>query len=425
MALFVTIGFMILLLGGVPVAFVLVLISLPPLMEIGIPLSIVAQRLYSGMDSFTYLAIPLFILAGELMDTVGITVRLFNLARTLVGHLRGGLAMVVVVTEYLFSGISGSVIADTAAVGSVAVPALERNGYSRAKAAGIVCGACAMAILVPPSISMIVYGALTNVSIAALFVAGFIPAALSAVGMMILLYVEARTSRIPVAERANLQEVAAALKNAFWALMMPVIIILGFRAGAFTATETAAVVVIYALFVDAVIYRELTVKAAINILVRSAQMTGVVMLLIAASTIFSWYLTIQEVPQRLTAYVVDYNVSQAMLIFLIIILFLFLGSIVDGLAAMIMVVPILIPVFAASGLDPLHMGVVIIAVSGLGVYHPPVGAGLFVAASVAKASIEETTVAAIPYLLVVTVCVFIVAYIPEIVLFLPRAFGLL
>ena len=418
-------AFAMLLFLGVPVSFVLAIVAIPPLIDLGIPLAVVPQRLYSGMDSFTYLAIPLFILAGELMDTVGITLHLFRLARTLVGHLRGGMAMVVVVTEYFFSGISGSVVADTAAVGSVAVPALERNGYTRAKAAGIVCGACAMGILVPPSISMIIYGALANVSIGALFVAGFIPAALSAVGIMVLLYVEARRSGIPVHQHADFKEIADALKDAFWALMMPVIIVAGFRAGAFTATEAAAVVVVYALFIDAVIYHELALDTFIAVVIRSAQMTGVVMLLIATSTIFSWYLTIETVPQRLTSLIADYNLSQPALIFLIIVLFLFLGSIIDGLAALIMAVPILLPVFAISGLDPLHMGIVIIAVSGLGVYHPPVGAGLFVAASVAKASIEETTIAALPYLIIVTLVVFVIAYVPGIVTFLPRVLGML
>lgn len=418
-------AFVVLIVLGVPVAYVLALIAIPPLIEIGIPLTLIPQRLYSGMESFTLLSIPFFILAGELMDTVGITVRLFNLARTLVGHLRGGLGMVVVVTEYLFSGISGSVVADTAAVGSIVVPALERNGYTRQKATGIVCGACAMGILVPPSISMIVYGALANVSIGALFAAGFIPAALSALVIMILLYVEARRSAIPIQKRADFKEILAALKKAVWALLMPVIIFGGILGGIFTATEAAVVAVAYALLVDAVIYRELTWDIFVGVLVRAAFTTGVVMLLIASSTIFSWYLTLQQIPQVLSAFLVDNNFPAPVVIFLIIVFFIVLGAVMDGLAAMIMAVPILLPVFATVGLDPFHMGIVIVATTGLGIYTPPVGAGLFVACSVGRVTIEETTVAMFPYLTVVTLSVFLIAYVPEIVTFLPRILGLL
>ena len=418
-------AFVVLILLGVPVAFVLALIAIPPLMEIGIPLSLIPQRLYSGMESFTLLSIPFFILAGELMDRVGITVRLFNMARALVGHFRGGLGQVVVVTEYLFSGISGSVVADTAAVGSIVVPALEKNGYTRQKATGIVCGACAMGILVPPSISMIVYGALANVSIGALFAAGFIPAALSAAVIMILLYVEARRTGIPVQKRADLREIVQTLKEAVWALLMPVIIFGGILGGIFTATEAAVVAVVYALFVDAFVYRELTWKLLVDVLVRSARTTGVVMLLIAASTIFSWFLTLQQVPQLLTDFVVDNNLSSPVVILLVIVFFLFLGAVMDGLAAMIMAVPILLPLFATVGLDPFHMGIVIVATTGLGIYTPPVGAGLFVACSVGRVTIEETTVAMFPYLVVVTLSVVLIAYVPGIVTFLPRILGLI
>ena len=418
-------AFVVLILLGVPVAFVLALIAIPPLVEIGIPLSLIPQRLYSGMESFTLLSIPFFILAGELMDRVGITVRLFNMARALVGHFRGGLGQVVVVTEYLFSGISGSVVADTAAVGSIVVPALEKNGYTRQKATGIVCGACAMGILVPPSISMIVYGALANVSIGALFAAGFIPAALSAAVIMILLYFEARRTGIPVQKRADLREIVQTLKEAVWALLMPVIIFGGILGGIFTATEAAVVAVVYALFVDAFVYRELTWKLLVDVLVRAARTTGVVMLLIAASTIFSWFLTLQQVPQLLTDFVVDNNLSSPVVILLIIVFFLFLGAVMDGLAAMIMAVPILLPLFATVGLDPFHMGIVIVATTGLGIYTPPVGAGLFVACSVGRVTIEETTVAMFPYLVVVTLSVVLIAYVPGIVTFLPRILGLI
>jgi C4-dicarboxylate transporter DctM subunit len=206
---------------------------------------------------------------------------------------------------------------------------------------------------------------------------------------------------------------------------MPIIIFGGILGGIFTATEAAVVAVVYALFVDAVVYRELTWKKLVSVLVRAAHTTGVVMLLIAASTIFSWFLTLQQVPQLLTDFIVGNNLPSPVVILLIIVFFLFLGAVMDGLAAMIMAVPILLPVFATVGLDPFHMGIVIVATTGLGIYTPPVGAGLFVACSVGRVSIEETTVAMFPYLVIVTLSVVLIAYVPGIVTFLPRILGLI
>lgn len=421
----ILLAFVVLLLAGVPVAFTVATIVFLPLVQLGIPLTIIPQRLFGTMDSFTLLAIPFFILAGELMDTAGISLRLFNLARTLVGHFRGGLGMVVVVCEYLFSGISGSVVADTAAVGAVVIPPMEKSGYTRQKATGIVCGACAMGILVPPSISMVVYGGLTNTSIAALFAAGFLPAAIPAVLIMIQLYFEARRSNIAVQPKASFRDFARALKEASWALLMPIIIFGGILGGIFTPTEAGVVAAVYALVVGIFIYKEINLVLLRQIFLRTARTTGIVMLLIAASSILAWYLTIQELPQSVTLYILEQKVSNTTFILLIIVVFLLLGAIMEGIAVMIMLVPLLLPVFQITGMDPLHVGIIIVATVGLGVFTPPVGAALFVACGVGNVTIEEATRAMWPYLVTVTLSILALVFFPGIITIVPRLIGLL
>lgn len=423
MNILVLLGFLILLIAGVPVAFTVASVVFLPLSQIGIPLTVIPQRLFGTMDSFTLLAIPFFILAGELMEAAGISVRLVNLAKTFVGHFRGGLGMVVVVSEYLFSGISGSVVADTAALGAVVIPAMEKNGYTRQKATGIVCGACAAGILVPPSISMVVYGGLTNTSIAALFAAGFLPAAIPAVLIMIQLYFEAKQANIPVQPKASFRDFLYALRDAFWALLMPVIIFGGILGGVFTPTEAAVVAVMYALVVGIFIYKEISLALLRHIFIKTARTTGIVMLLIAASSILAWYLTIQEIPQTVTRYLVDQQISNTTFILFIVLVFLLLGMIMEGIAAMIMVVPLLLPVFQTMGMDPLHVGIIIVATVGIGLFTPPVGAGLFVACGLGNVTIEEATRAMWPYLVTVTLSVVALIFFPRIVTIVPRLLG--
>lgn len=418
-------GFVSLLVIGVPITFAVASVVFIPLAKIGIPLTVIPQRLFGTMDSFTLLAIPFFILAGDLMDATGISETLVNLAKTLVGHFRGGLGMVVVVSEYLFSGISGSAVADTAAVGSIVIPSMERNGYTRQKATGIVCGACAMGILVPPSISMVVYGGLTNISIAALFAAGFLPAFIPGVILMLQLYYEAKRANLPAQKRASFKEFLIALKKSFWALLMPVIIFGGILGGIFTPTESAVVAVVYALLVGVFIYRKITLSVLTDVFMRTAQTTGIVMLLIAASSILAWYLTIQEVPRLATDYLIKGNVGSITFLFIVILLFLFLGCIMEGIAAMIMVVPLLMPIFKALNIDTLHAGIIIVATVGIGLFTPPVGAALFVACSIGKITIEECTKAMAPYLITVTVCILLMVFFPQVVTIIPKVLGLI
>ena len=418
------IGFLLLLCIGAPVAFAIGAAAVVALQQASMPLSIVPQRLFGSMDSFTLLAIPLFILAGELMNSAGISRRLVHLASTLVGHLRGGIGIVAVVSEYLVSGVSGSAVADTAAIGSTMIPAMQDRGYTRQKAVGVVCGACAMGILVPPSISMVLYGGIANVSIGALFIAGFLPAMVTALAMMVLIYIESAHLNLRVQARATLRELGHAALDATWALLMPVIIFAGILGGIFTPTEAAVVAVVYSLLIDRLIYREIDLRKLHQIMVDTVLMTGVAVFLIAASAIFAWYLTIEQVPQRLAGSLLSLQLGPVAVMLGIFCVFLVLGMFMDGIAAMIMVVPLLLPVVPALGLDPLHLGVVIVAAIGIGLFTPPVGAGLFVACSIGKVSIEDASRAFLPYLLVIMAsCVLIIAM-PSIVTLLPRSFGL-
>lgn len=416
-------GFIVMLLAGVPIAFAIGSAAIVPLSLDGIPLSVVPQRLFGAMDSFVLLSVPLFILAGELMNTAGIAKRLIRLAETIVGRFRGGLAMVVVVSEYLFSGISGSTVADTAAIGSTMIPTLRANGYTPEKATGIVCSACAMGMLVPPSISMVLYGGITGVSIGALFAAGFFPAAVTALAMMVQLNIEARRKGIPPGPRVPLREVLRAAREAVWALLMPVIIFGGILGGIFTPTEAAVVAVIYALLIDMLVYRELSLTVLRRIAINTVRSTGIVMLLISCSSIFAWYLTIENVPQTLAEALVALHLGPRGILVLIVILFLALGTVIDEGAVMVMVVPLLLPILQATHVDPLVSGIVIVASIGMGMFLPPIGPGLFVGCSVARVPIDRAARAMIPYMAVVFACTLLMVFVPGTVTLIPRLLG--
>nr|WP_301289329.1 TRAP transporter large permease [Natronocella acetinitrilica] len=413
-----------LLILGVPVVVVMGFVGLLSMYLLGFPVSMVGQRIFGMMDSFTLLAIPLFILAGEIMNVAGISRRLITLAKALLPIRRARLGKVVVTTEYLFSGISGSTVADTAAIGAAVIPEMRRDGYTAAKATGVVCGACAAGMLVPPSITMIVYGGVANVSIGALFAAGFIPALFCALAMMVHLDFEDRRGIIKERRPETREPLWPAFKDSGWALGMPLIIIVGILSGVFTATEAGVVAVIYALVIDVFVYRELDFASMKTILVKAVNLTGVVVFLIAMSSLFGWYLTVEQVPQRLTAYMDALNLGQFGVLIAVILFFLLLGMVMDGIAAVIMVVPILLPSLAALGVDPLHAGVLIVGATGVGLFTPPVGAGLFVACGISGTSIGAASRAAAPYLITVSLALVALAFLPGVATFLPELTGL-
>ena len=406
---------------GVPIAFSMGLASIIGLLVQGnVPLIIIPQKIFTGCDSFSLLAVPLFILAGALMDTGGISLRLVALAQVLVGHFRNGLGMVSIVSEIFFSGISGSTAADTAAIGSIMIPAMKRSGYSPARATAIVCAACSMGILVPPCIPMVIYGGIANVSIGALFAGGFLPAFVMAAALMVQLYVQARRAGIPPNRFAGAGPLMKAFKDSLLALFMPVIIFGGILGGICTPTEAAVLAVVYGLIVGMLVYREIDLPKLRQILVQTGVVTGQVMIMVGMATVFGWILAREQAPQKLVALINALGGGKILFLFLINISFLFLGAVLEGVPALIMTVPTLLPIAAQLGVDPVHFGIILVANMGIGLFLPPIGLGVLIGCSLGKAGISEVAKPLLPYLAVNFATVLLITYWPWLTLVLPN-----
>ncbi len=339
-------GFIVLLAMNVPVAFSMALSCILTLLYQGaIPVSTVTLKLYSGIDTFPFLAIPLFILAGGLMEQGGISHRLVRFAKNLVGHIKGGLGFVVVVSEIFFSGISGSSIADASAIGSLLLPSMTQAGYAPPRACAIVAAATGMGMMIPPCLNMVVLGAMSNISIAGLFMGGFLPGFLMALTLMIIIYYQSAKGVLPAAEgkRATFKEIVVSFKESVIPLMMPVIIFGGIFSGIFTATEAASVATVYAFIVSVFIYKEIKGRDMVRILVDTALMTGVVCLLVGAATSFSWILATYQVPQMLGSFIGSVSEGKVVFLLLTIAVFFVFGMILDGLPAILIFFPILFP----------------------------------------------------------------------------------
>lgn len=387
----------------------------------GMPLGVVPQRMLAGVDSFILLAVPLFIVGGALMESAGISQRIVELAMVIVGRLRGGLGQVVVVTEILFSGISGSATADVAAVGSLLIPPMKRTGYSAPEAASIVCASAAMGILIPPSIHMIVLGTLVNVSVAKLFLAGFVPAFVMAAGLMALIYVKARRGDWPRAqERLRRADVGRAVRRALIPLMTPVIIFGGIFSGATTVTESAALAVGYSIVVGTLVYREMSWRQTWRIFVGAASTSGVALFLVATATVFGWSLVTQRIPHLIAESISAISGSPWVFLSLTILLYLIFSDLLEGLPALLIFAPILYPIAEQLRVDPVHFGIVSIAALGLGFFLPPAALGLSLSCSLAGSSMTDTVRVFWVYILVLLAGLLAVALFPGITLIALR-----
>jgi C4-dicarboxylate transporter DctM subunit len=421
MGLFLSITFIAFVAINVPIAFSMGLASILGLLMKGtIPLVIVPQKIFTGSDSFPLLAVPFFILAGALMDTGGISLRLVNLARALVGHFRNGLGMVSIVSEIFFSGISGSTAADTAAIGSIMIPAMNQAGYAPPRATAIVCAACGMGILVPPCIAMVVYGGVANVSIGALFAGGFLPAFVMAAALMIQLNVQARQAGVAPAQWPGIKPLVRAFKESLLALFMPVIIFGGILGGVCTPTEAAVLAVAYGLVISMFVYREITIPILFDILLETGIVTGKVMIMVGMASVFAWILSREQVPQALANAIFSMGGGKILFLFLINIAFLFLGAVLEGVPAIIMTVPILLPIATQFGIDPVHFGIILIANMGIGLFLPPVGLGVFIGCSIGKVTVAEVAKPLLPYLGVNFATVLLITYWPWLTLVIPK-----
>jgi tripartite ATP-independent transporter DctM subunit len=414
-----------LLLLGVPVAFCIGAAGLAGLVwHGGFPLIVIIQQIHQSVDSFVLLAIPLFVFAGMLMETGGIAIRLVHLAQALIGWIRGGLAMAVVVAEYIFSGISGSTIADVSAIGGTMIPPMIRAGYRPAQAVSIVAAASAMGILVPPCILMIVLGAIANVSVAALFVAGFLPAVVLALAIMVYIYFDARRSGIAPPQRMPIADIGEAFKRAIIPLGLPAIIFGGILGGVVTPTEAAALAVLYAFVVGVFVYREIKWKDLPAIMIRSSVVTAAVCFLLAVAAVIAWMLAVAQVPPAILASMQAMSAGPISFLILSAILFILLGAVLEGLPAVVILVPTFLPVVKQMNIDLIHYSIVVTAATGIGLFLPPIGVGLFVSCGIAGVSIDKASREMLPYIWMLMFGLLIVIMFPWLTLVLPRLFHL-
>ncbi|AER67451.1 TRAP dicarboxylate transporter, DctM subunit [Thermovirga lienii DSM 17291] len=423
---FITAVFVIFLVVGMPIGFVLGVTGLLSMLKMNVPsiLQLVPQRYFAGVDMFTLMAMPFFILAGDIMNKTGITQKLVKFSNVLVGHLQGGLAHANIVASVFFAGLTGAAVSDTAAIGSMLIPAMVEEGYDKDFSAAVTASSSIIGPTIPPSNIMVIYGAFMQVSIAGLFLAGILPGILVAVALMILTARISKKRGYPVGQRrATLKEMILAFKEAFVALLMPIIILGGILSGVFTPTEAAAVAVAYALFVGFVVYRSITVRDLVPIFIKMARTTGVVFLVIAAASILGWVLTMEQIPEKVANLMLGISTNKWVVMGMILLLLLFVGMFMDIAAALIILGPILHPLAVKMGFHPLHFGIIMVLSLNIALMTPPVGACLFVACGISRLTIEQLSREIFPFILVVVSVLILITVFPGIPLFLPRLMG--
>jgi tripartite ATP-independent transporter DctM subunit len=422
MALLLFLSFLVLMFLGVPIAFSLGLSSLLYLIIVDVPLTIIPQRMFSGINSFVLLCIPGFILAGNLMNAGGITERIIKFANDVVGHIRGGLGLANIGSSMGFAGISGTALADTASIGAVMIPAMKKEGYDAPYAAAVTSSSSTIGPIIPPSLPLIIVGTLASVSIGDLFLAGAIPGVLLGIGLMIMAYAISVKRGYPKQARKPVKEITKSFFGAFWALLMTVIILYGILGGFFTPTEASIVAVIYALIIGLFVYRDLKFKQVPKIILDSMISTASILILVGFANLFGYILVSEQIPILVADTILGITENPILVILLVILLLLFVGTFMETIAALVILFPVLLPVAASVGMDPVHFGIVMVLALIIGLTTPPVGVCLFVASSIGKVSIWDTTKALVPFLFVSIVVLLLVAFIPEITLFLPSLF---
>jgi tripartite ATP-independent transporter DctM subunit len=414
------VSFLLLMLIGVPLGACMILASIVFIATSGrLPLEVVPQQVFHGLDQFTWLAIPLFMLAGELMNRGGITNRLVNCIQAFVGHFRGGLAHVSVITNVVMAGISGSALADAAGTGSVLIPAMKRAGYSTPFAAAVISAASTCGPIIPPSIPFILYGTLSGVSVGKLFAAGALPGFAMAASFMIIIAIIGRKYGLPKEERKSVREALRALGQASLALVMPVIVLGGILLGVFTATEAAGVAVVYALIVSVLIYREVKIHDLFEIALDAAKSASIIMFAIGAAGLLSWVINFSQVAYTLSTLLTAITTSGTMMLLLITALLLILGCFMEATPLIIILTPVLLPVTTKLGIDPIHFGLVMVMVLMIGLITPPVGMLLFITGGIGEVSILSVARASIPFMIGILVVTLLIILFPGWALWLP------
>jgi C4-dicarboxylate transporter DctM subunit len=383
-----------------------------------------AIKLFETSEHYTLLAIPFFLLSGAFMTTGGVAKRLIDFANACVGHIRGGLAIGAVLACMLFAALSGSSPATVAAVGSIAIAGMVRSGYPQAFGAGIVCNAGTLGILIPPSIVMVVYAAATEQSVGKLFMAGVIPGIMLGLVLMIAIYIVARIKKLPALPRASFREWLRAAREAFWGLLLMVIILGGIYTGMFTPTEAAAVAAVYAGFVALFVYKDLTIRECPKVLLESGKLTIMLMFIIANAMLFAHVLTTEQIPQQITAWVVELGLQPWQFLLVVNIVLLVAGAFMEPSAIILILAPILFPIAMQLGIDPIHLGIIMVVNMEIGLITPPVGLNLFVTSAVTGMPLTAVIRAAMPWLMLLLSFLVIITYVPAVSLALPNWLGM-
>jgi len=415
--------FTFLLVLGLPIAFVLGISSFIYLLKAEMPSVLIAQRVFVGLDNFLLLAVPLFILAGKLMNASGITGRLIDFFNIVMGHIRGGLAYVNIIASIFFAGITGAGAADTAAIGSIMIPAMKKEGYTPEYSGAVTAISSTIGPTIPPSIAMVVYGAIAEASIAKLFLGGFIPGLLLGFAQILVAAYFARRQKFPVRKKVlSIQTVTVGFFNTILAILMPVILLGGILSGVFTPTEAAGVAAFYALIVGFFIYRELTIPSFLKILYETSVLTGTILIILAMAHLFGWILAAETVPEIVAKAMTSITKNPILILLLINILLLFVGTIMETLAAIILLTPILLPLAHSIGIDPIHFGIIMTVNLNIGLATPPLGVCLIVASPIAKVPLEKIALATVPFLIASIAVLLLITYVPQLVLLLPNVF---
>jgi len=418
---------MALMIVGVPIVFALIF---APIVGVWLDdktvfLSMMPQRIFGGINQFPLLAIPMFILAGEVMNRGGITLRLVNFAKTLVGHFRGGLAHVNIVSSLMFAGLSGSAVADTSALGSMLIPAMEKDGYTRRFAAAVTAASSVIGPVIPPSIIMVVYAYIMGVSVGGLFAAGFVPGAMMGIGLMTVNAFISHKRKYPrAASRAPIKEVRENFLAAFFPLMTPIIILGGILSGIFTPTEAAAAAVAYAVVLSIFVTRTLPLREIPEMLYRAGLTSASILLVIGAATVFGWVTSLSGVPGVVTGLLTSISENPLIVLLCVNLLLFFVGMFFDAGPAILILGPLLAPTMTSLGVEPLHFAIIMCVNLTVGLATPPMGLVLFVASSIGKVSIVDITKELWPFLLVHAVIILLITYVPALTLTLPRLLGL-
>ena len=383
-----------------------------------------AIKLFETSEHYTLLAIPFFLLSGAFMTTGGVAKRLIDFANACVGHIRGGLAIGAVLACMLFAALSGSSPATVAAVGSIAIAGMVRSGSPQAFGAGIVCNAGTLGILIPPSIVMVVYAAATEQSVGKLFMAGVIPGVLLGVALMLAIYIVARVKKLPALPRATLREWLSAARKAIWGLLLMVIILGGIYTGMFTPTEAAAVAAVYAAFVAIFVYKDMRLRETPRVLLESGKLTIMLMFIIANAMLFAHVLTTEQIPQQITAWVVELGLQPWQFLLVVNIVLLLAGAFMEPSAIILILAPILFPIAVQLGIDPIHLGIIMVVNMEIGLITPPVGLNLFVTSAVTGMPLTSVIRAAWPWLMLLLSFLLIITYIPAVSLGLPALLGM-